>query len=196
MTDRKGCKVLIAFATSRPVAGALLAASCAVVLAACGTARSAGYHNPHYPYGAPNVPSSMSKCMRANGVPDFPDPREGPNGGGVGWPGGGPVMISSDVLLIMGQRLAGPAVASAGKMCEEYMAPSSPPSAVSERTRAAAIANAQCMRKHGVPSFPDPTFAGGQLGAGLGGVNPQSPAFKQAAAACGDGGGQRIFVGP
>jgi hypothetical protein len=197
MANRKGYKALIALA-NRPVLGSLLAASCAVVLAACGTTRSAGYHNPHYPYGAPNVPSSMSKCMRANGVPNFPDPRSGPGGGGVGWPGGGPVMISSDVLLIMGQRLAGPAVASAGKTCKEYMAPSNPPSAVSESQRVAAIANAECMRKHGVPNFPDPTFSGGQFNPGLGGVNPQSPAFKQAAAACEGvgGGGQRIFIGP
>jgi hypothetical protein len=62
----------------------------------------------------------------------------------------------------------------------------------------AAIANAQCMRKHGVPNFPDPTFSGGRFNAGLGGVDPQSPAFKQAAAACGDvgGSGQRILIGP
>ncbi len=195
MANPKRNNVLIAFATSRLVLGALLGASCAVVLAACGGARSTGYHNPHYPYGAPNVPISMSKCMRANGVTNFPDPREGPNGGGVGWPGGGPVMISSDVLLIMGQQFAGPVVASAAKTCQEYMAPSGPPPVVSESERVAAIANAECMRKHGVPNFPDPTFSGGQFNAGLGGVDPQSPAFKQAAAACGDvgGSGQRII---
>ena len=59
------------------------------------------------------------------------------------------------------------------------MAPSGPPPVVSERERVAAISNAECMRKHGVPNFPDPTFSGGQLNPGLGGVNPQSPAFKQ-----------------
>jgi len=188
MADRKGTSVVVA--TRR----LLLGAGCAVVLAACGSAGSTGYHNPHYPYGAPNVPISMSKCMRANGVPSFPDPRSGPNGGGVGWPGGGPVMISSDVLLIMGQRLAGPAVASAAKICREYMAPSGPPPGVSERQRVAAIANAECMRKHGVPNFPDPTFSGGQQTIGLGGVNPESPAFEQAAAACGDGSGGNAVV--
>ncbi|MGO9900782.1 MAG: hypothetical protein ACLP0J_14075 [Solirubrobacteraceae bacterium] len=195
MANPKGNNVLIARATSGSVLGALLAAGCAVVLAACGSTRSTGYHNSRYPYGAPNVPISMSKCMRANGVPNFPDPREGPNGGGVGWPGGGPVMISSDVLLIMGQQLAGPVVASAAKTCQEYMAPSGPPPVVSESERVAAIANAECMRKHGVPNFPDPTFSGGRFNAGLAGVDPQSPAFKQAAAACGDvgGSGQRIF---
>jgi hypothetical protein len=126
MANPKGNDEVVAFATSRSVLGAVLGAGSAVVLAACGSAGSSGYHNPHYPYGAPNVPISMSKCMRANGVPNFPDPREGPDGGGVGWPGGGPAMISSDVLLIMGQRLAGPAVATAAKTCQEYMAPSGP----------------------------------------------------------------------
>ncbi len=146
MANPKRSNVLIAFATSRLVLAALIGASCAVVLAACGGGRSTGYHNQHYPYGAPNVPISMSKCMRANGVTNFPDPREGPNGGGVGWPGGGPVMISSDVLLIMGQQFAGPVVASAAKTCQEYMAPSGPPPVVSESERVAAIANAECMR--------------------------------------------------
>ena len=52
-----------------------------VALAACAGSGATGYHNPKYPYGA------LSKCMRANGIPSFPDPRSGPNGGGVGWPG-------------------------------------------------------------------------------------------------------------
>jgi hypothetical protein len=50
---------------------------------------------------------------------------------------------------------------------------------------------------HGVPNFPDPTFSDGGPNAGLGQVNPESPAFKHAAAARGGvgGGGQRIIVG-
>jgi hypothetical protein len=40
----------------------------------------------------------------------------------------------------------------------------------------------QCMRSHGLPSFPDPSANGGiQLS---GGLNPQSPQFKSAQAAC------------
>jgi hypothetical protein len=186
MASRKRVEVLIAPAASRPLLGAVLVACCAIVLAACGSARSTGYHNPRYPYGAPNVPISMSRCMRANGVPNFPDPREGPNGGGVGWPGGGPVMISSDVLLIMGQRIAGPVVASAAQTCKEYMAPSGAPPALSESQRQAAIAQADCMRRHGLPNFPDPTFSGPNQQLNLGpGLNPQSPAVEQAAKACG-----------
>src|SRR5580704_977602 len=139
MASPKRSDVLIARPTGGAVPGALFAATCALALAACGGAGPTGYHNPHYPYGAPNVPISLSKCMRANGVPNFPDPREGPNGGGVGWPGGGPQMISTDVLLIMGQQIAGPAVASAANTCKEYMGPSGSPPALSESQRQTAI---------------------------------------------------------
>ena len=167
--------------------GASAAMSCAVAVTGCGSSGPTGYHNPHYPYGAPNVPFSMSKCMHANGVPAFPDPRAGPEGssGGVGWPGGGPVMISSDVLLIMGQRLAGPAVAAAAKVCQEYMAPSGPPPALSASERAAALHFAACMRAHGL-NFPDPTFSGGNERLNLGpGLNLDSPAVGAAAKSCG-----------
>jgi hypothetical protein len=171
----------------RSLMAAPAAVGCAAAITACGSSGPTGYHNPHYPYGAPNVPFSMSKCMHANGVPDFPDPRAGPEGssGGVGWPGGGPVMISSDVLVVMGQRLAGPAVAAAAKVCKEYMAPSGPPPALSESQRVAALQFAACMRAHGL-NFPDPTFSGGneQLNLG-GGLNPESPAVEAASKACG-----------
>jgi hypothetical protein len=168
---------------------ALAAASvcCAAAITACGSSGTKGYHNPHYPYGAPNVPFSMSKCMHANGVPQFPDPRAGPEGvsAGVGWPGGGPVMISKDVILIMGQRIGGPAVAAAAKICKEYMAPGGPPPALSQSQRAAVLHFAACMRAHGL-NFPDPTFSGGSEQLNLGpGLNLDSPAVKAASKACG-----------
>lgn len=173
-------------AAPRSLSTALLAAGSVVVLAACGSSGPHGYHNPHYPYGAPNVPISASKCMRANGVPSFPDPQEGPNGGGVGWPGGGPALVSPDVLIVMGQRLAGPAVGEAAKKCEEYMAPSGPGPTISESQKEQAIAFARCMRAHGVPGFPDPTFSGANQQLNLGpGLNPNSPAVEQASKACG-----------
>jgi hypothetical protein len=169
------------------------AVSCAAAITACGNSGPKGYHDPHYPYGAPNVPFSMSKCMRANGVPNFPDPRAGPQGssGGVGWPGGGPVMISTDVLMVMGQRLAGPAVEAAAKVCKEYMAPSGPPPAMAESQRLAMVHFAECMRRHGL-NFPDPTFSGGNGQIAIApGINPDSPAVKAASNACG---GPRRFI--
>ena len=49
---------------------------------------------------------------------------------------------------------------------------------------------AHCMRTHGVPNFPDPTgnnVETHQLIARLG-IDPKSPAFGHAAAACGNPG--------
>ena len=49
------------------------------------------------------------------------------------------------------------------------------------------VANARCIRKHGVPSFPDPTFGPGGEGAGVNlgpGAGRPSPAIEQAAKAC------------
>ena len=53
----------------------------------------------------------------------------------------------------------------------------------SSTTHSQALAFANCMRAHGVPSFPDPKAGGGGFDLGEG-INPQSPAFKSARLAC------------
>jgi hypothetical protein len=75
-------------------------------------------------------------------------------------------------LVVDGITFAGPALRTAQTACAEYLPPKGPPSALSANQKAAALANAECMRKHGVPNFPDPTFATGgaanvNLGPGL-----------------------------
>jgi hypothetical protein len=132
--------------------------------------------------------------MRANGLSNFPDPRTGPDGGGVGFPGGF-FVTSSDAIDVMGTRFSGPAVVHAEKACKEYMPPSGPAPTISASQKAAMVANARCMRKHGVPDFPDPTFSGNRITIGNGGANPDSPAFKRAAAACGGLGSAAIRIG-
>jgi len=162
---------------------AVAAVSFAVAIAACGgsSSKPSGSSSP---YGPASSPAAVSRCMRANGVSGFPDPREGPGGGGVGFPGG-LFVTSSGSMVVMGTPFSGPALIHAEKACEDYLPPGGPPPAVSASEKAAAIANAECMREHGVPSFPDPTFSGPRLKVGLGGVDQQSPAFKRAAATCG-----------
>jgi hypothetical protein len=55
-------------------------------------------------------------------------------------------------------------------------------------TKASMIAHAQCMRTHGVPAYQDPRFPpGGGIATFDGpGVDPQAPAYKRAAAVCGN----------
>jgi hypothetical protein len=67
---------------------------------------------------------------------------------------------------------------------------------MSESQRLAAFRFATCMRSHGVPQFPDPMLTApkgaqmvlvlrGMVFAPGPGFNPQTPAFRQAAHACG-----------
>ena len=147
----------------------------ALSLAACG---SSAKHNANLtPYGPKSSPYAMSKCFRENGVSGFPDPSAGP-GGSVGFNG---VMFSSDGSMVVdGTKFAGPVLRAAEKACRESQ----------ERQ---AVAMAQCMRTHGVPNFPDPTFANGEPTGSGPQIDPNSPAFAQAAKHCGGG---RITIGP
>jgi hypothetical protein len=57
-----------------------------------------------------------------------------------------------------------------------------------EEFKKAALANARCMREHGIAKFPDPTFdenGGAQIKLSRSsGLDPDSPKFKQAMEAC------------
>jgi hypothetical protein len=172
---------------------ALAAASCALTIAACGSSSSKPSGSSS-PYGPASSPAAMSRCMRANGVPNFPDPTAGP--GGEGFNGVG--LSSNGSMVVDGISFSGPALLAAEKACKEYLpGGNGPPPAISESRKLAMIANAECMRKHGVPNFQDPTFpSGGGAKITIGpGVNPQSPAFENAAKACG-GLAQRISIRP
>ena len=49
------------------------------------------------------------------------------------------------------------------------------------------LAFAACMRSHGVPRYPDPTFSNGGVSQGFGpedGVDSSSPAFREAQKTC------------
>jgi hypothetical protein len=107
--------------------------------------------------------------MRAHGVPNFPDP-----GVPVGQPGSG---INRD----------SPAVQSSEQTCDKLTNNPEPRgSPASGAPRRAALAQAACMRRHGLPTFPDPTFLkSGGISINLDGLNPGSPAFRKAQKVCG-----------
>jgi hypothetical protein len=126
---------------------------------------------------------ALAQCMRSHGVPNFPDPRTGPNGGGEGFsiiatPG-------SSTVTIDGTRFAGSAFESAVKTCKLFGGGSGPPPVTAAEKRRA-VAFAECMRKHGVPDFPDPTFpaAGGIGQSGGAAIKRNSPAVQAAVAVC------------
>ncbi len=157
----------------------LAVVACAVAIAACG---SSGKSSSAASSSRYSQALKLAVCMRSHGVPNYPDPSANGGGGLIGGPKSG-ISIQS------------PAFQAAEKACAKLQpsggGPPSSPSASTERT---ALAWARCIRKHGVPNFPDPstTAEQGLIYDGLvfpvgSGFNPQSLAYKQAQAACGVG---------
>ncbi|MGH2871794.1 MAG: hypothetical protein ACRDL5_04960 [Solirubrobacteraceae bacterium] len=123
---------------------------------------------------------AFSKCMRAHGVPNFPDPGQSVNGPASSF-GGIEIPASID--------MQSPAYQAAQHDCQglfSAMFSRQGKPRITAALKASLIAQAQCMREHGVPGFQDPTFpAGGGIGYTDAGTNPQSPAFQHAQKVCG-----------
>lgn len=157
----------------RVLATAVTAASLTLALGGCG---SAGSNRA----GSASLSSSavaLSTCMRAHGVPNFPDPIviAGSDGFDSSQPvGGGPTTIN-------GITFSSPAFESAVKTCRMFAGASAPPG-ISESQKLGMIANARCLRKHGI-TIADPTF-GKTTPPTSAPENPRSPAVEHAAKAC------------
>jgi hypothetical protein len=78
------------------------------------------------------------------------------------------------LLAACGSSSNTPTVAGSG--------PSTKASSSSKHSGGSALAYAQCMRSHGVSNFPDPNAEGGFSAPA--GMDPNSPTYKAAAAAC------------
>jgi hypothetical protein len=119
--------------------------------------------------------------MRSHGVPNFPDPKANGNGGMQ-------VQVSPGGTRVNGVSVNGPAFQSAMQACRSYEPSGGAEGPASPARRRLALEFAQCMRAHGVPNFPDPTFHGNgiqELFRAGGGLDPNSPTFKSAQKACG-----------
>ena len=126
----------------------------------------------------------FAACLRSHGVPNFPDPSGGALNLRVQQGGNGSTNVN-------GVKVNGPAFSSAMNACRSYLPNGGHPTAAqTAKARAQALAMSRCMRTHGVPNFPDPTFQnapGGGIGVRLGGsgIDRNSPAFQAAARDCG-----------
>ncbi|WP_329088202.1 hypothetical protein [Streptosporangium sp. NBC_01469] len=111
---------------------------------------------------------AYAKCMRENGMPDFPDPQ----------PGGG-------LALPSGVDPNSPEFRKTEDKCRHFMGPDQEKRDGEETWPSAEkLKYAQCMRDNGVPRFPDPDAQGGFRFKEGGPVDPQSPQFKKAEAVC------------
>jgi hypothetical protein len=124
--------------------------------------------------GAEGRPSALaySKCMRAHGISDFPDPNSS-----------GDIALNAQPGSDIDPN--NPKYQAADRTCKPLMPDSGPP-ASPEKIKDANLKYARCMRSHGISDFPDPRPDGtlqvqNQPGGDLDANNPQ---YKKADDAC------------
>jgi hypothetical protein len=156
----------------------VVTALAAVALTACGSS-----HKPSSTTGSRTDSQTLAfaNCMRAHGVPSFPDPSAG--GGGVNLAG-------------TGINPQSPAFKTARQTCSRLTPAGSGVPQATESQFLAALRFAKCMRTHGLPDFPDPTRVDSPapvlvVGPGLffhvsPSFDPNTPEFSRAGAACGE----------
>jgi hypothetical protein len=112
---------------------------------------------------------AYSQCIRSHGVPNFPDPVQTPSGGyGYRTPG-----IDPNSAAFQGALQACKALPSPWNSTGQQLSPAQ---------QQAWLNWAQCIRAHGVPDFPDPTFSGSEVHDS--GVGSSSPQLQSAMDAC------------
>jgi hypothetical protein len=149
----------------RRIAAAIVVAAGVGLLSACGgSSTTATRANGWVGYSA---------CMRAHGVPRFPDPASGSEA---------PPKRSLVQLGVSSVRFE-----SAQSACRRLLPNGGrPPSQADQaRVRAQALRFAECMRGHGLPGFPDPGSDGRIPDPGSVGIDQGSPKFEAANQACG-----------
>jgi hypothetical protein len=104
----------------------------------------------------------FSACIRAHGVPNFPDPSPGRS-------------ISPGAFNPKSLR-------SAINECVKLMPQVAPPALVPHKL-GPLLAYARCMRKGGVPGFPDPDSQG-HFPASIRQIDTNSPRFQAAIKTC------------
>ncbi|MGH9125811.1 MAG: hypothetical protein ACRDZ8_13945 [Acidimicrobiales bacterium] len=112
---------------------------------------------------------AYSQCIRSHGVPNIPDPVQTPSGG-YGYRTAG---IDPNSAAFQGALRACKALPSPWNSTGQQLSPTQ---------QQEWLDWAQCIRTHGLPNFPDPTFSGSAVHDS--GVGSSSPQLQQAMDAC------------
>jgi hypothetical protein len=144
----------------------------AAALAACGSSQKPSAASDA---GHRKAMLAFAACMRQHGVP-MQDPKFSADGGTS--------LATKGRVSPQTERAAQRACGHLAKAAE-----GPPPSAADQaKFRKLALAQARCMRAHGVPDFPDPVFGdNGQATLSIkkgSGVDPHDPAFQRAQKLC------------
>jgi hypothetical protein len=149
-------------ATNRIAAG--LVAVAALPAAGCGSSPAKSTQG--------NAAVAFARCMRSNGVLNYPDPTSS----------GALVKKSLQQLGVSSSRFQ-----AAASGCNHLLPNGGrgPSAAQLQFARAQGLSFSQCVRAHGLPNFPDPASDGRIPDPATVGINQGSPKFRAANQACG-----------
>jgi len=165
----------------RPASAVLIALVASVAIAACGGSNSSGHGQP----SAKSAKLKFAACVRAHGVPDYPD------SGNIKYTKAGTLSVDGKPL---GESSA--VFDKALGECQKYELADQPKYSDAQlaKIQAGALKMSRCMRASGVPDYPDLKVARLPGGHGFGVAVPsggkalraeeRSPAFKAANIKC------------
>jgi hypothetical protein len=119
---------------------------------------------------------AYAACVRAHGVPNFPDPQVSGHGN-----------EESMRIAVTPGLSSNPHFNSAQQACRKLLPGGGPGSGssrqISPQEQSRYLKAAACIRSHGVSNFPDPTFSGGGVHISKG-IDVHSPQVRSAEEAC------------
>ena len=170
--------------TVRTAAAIVAASGLALPAAACGgssgshvvqlgttTTRSGSSSNTSSAAVQQHGAVTFARCMRSHGLPNWPDP----NSNGV---------FDKSKLQRLGYSVPQVRAVEDGP-CNHLLVASSQGPTITPTDRADYLEAAACMRSHGFPDFPDPTFRNNNVQANIpSSIDQDSSRFRSAAAIC------------
>jgi len=155
-------------------ASAAAVAGIGLLAAACGGGGSTGTSA-----GPPTLSSltaqalAYAKCMRSQGIPNYPDPsvQDNAHNKGVGF------------SMPSGIDQHSPQFQSAAKLCQQHTGFGHISAAQMQQGMNAALKYAECMRSHEISNYPDPVEKGTNIALNFGG-DTNSAKYKAADRAC------------
>ncbi len=153
--------------SSSAAAAAIIAGTgLALLAAACGGSK------PSVATAQQNGPRGFSRCMRSNGVTNYPDPNSS----------GQLAKESPEQLGVSSSQFQ-----SAQGACRHLLpnGGSGPNAAQLQQVKAQGLQFSRCVRSRGVPNFPDPGSDGRIPDPATVGIDQGSPKFEAANRACG-----------
>lgn len=160
---------------ARAAAVIIVMAATPALVAACGNGPSSpGPGGSAAAGGAPGTSSAVaySRCIRSHGVPGFPDP--GSNG-----------QLSKQAAVQAFSQVSQSQAVAAQSACARLSPGEQQNPVLTGQQQQDYLRAANCMRSHGIASFPDPTFPGGRLNLSIpSSIDTNSRQFNQAARTC------------